>query len=167
MAIFEKNKGYTPIPKAPITQAAPLKSTHSEPAKSTFSQYEVDKKSKCVPTTSKVTYQEPNTSSSYSDSKSLGLGVLSTVANLLSKGPTISEAKISDDTRKQREKEMDLLRNRYKTPQSVHESSSGERPIPTAPPMPPTDFSRKSQQIEKAQVHPHKRRSGMILLSIR
>lgn len=164
MAIFEKNKGFAPVPKAPITLAAPLKSAKSAPLKSTTSvqtRVEINRPSKIneevdEPEGRTASLQRATSSVESREMKGIGLGVLSTVANLMSKGPTISESKISEATRKQREEEMDLLMNRHKYKESVSERKS----VPRAPPMPPAGF------LSSPSTSLNKRRSGeMFVLS--
>ncbi|XP_063696873.1 anillin [Culicoides brevitarsis] len=141
MAIFEKNKEFIPVPKAPITLAAPVKATKSMPIKPTTVQTRVeinkkiDEEEEIAPTPVQKSTSTVDGSSSR-EMKGLGLGVLSTVANLMSKGPTISEAKISQEIRKQREEEMDLLLNRHK----YKEPTSERRSVPRAPPLPPAGY---------------------------
>lgn len=140
MAIFEKNKGSAPVPKAPITLAAPLKVTKSAPLKSTTVQtrVELNRQNKIHEESEEeaAPLQRSNSSTDSREMKGLGLGVLSTVANLMSKGPTISESKISAATRKQRDEEMDLLMNRHK----YKEATSERKSVPRAPPLPPAGF---------------------------
>lgn len=163
MAIFEKNKGFAPVPKAPITLAAPLKSAKSAPLKSTTSvqtRVEINRPNKIneeeEPEIRTASLQRATSSVESREMKGIGLGVLSTVANLMSKGPTISESKISEATRKQREEEMDLLMNRHKYKESVSERKS----VPRAPPMPPAGF------LSSPSTSLNKRRSGeMFVLS--
>uniref|UniRef100_A0A336LZB8 CSON011822 protein n=1 Tax=Culicoides sonorensis TaxID=179676 RepID=A0A336LZB8_CULSO len=157
MAIFEKNKGSAPIPKAPITLAAPLKSTKSAPIKSVQTRVEINRTNKINEEEDEneapkpAALQQCNSSIEPREMKGLGLGVLSTVANLMSKGPTISESKIANETRKQREEEMDLLMNRYKYKES---SSERKNSVPKAPPLPPAGY------LSSPGSSLHKRRSS-------
>lgn len=159
MAIFEKNKGFAPVPKAPITLAAPLKATKSAPLKATSVQtrVEINRPNKISEEPEEevrsASLQRTTSTIESREMKGLGLGVLSTVANLMSKGPTISESKISEATRKQREQEMDLLMNRHK----YKESSSERKSVPRAPPLPPAGF------LSSPGTSLNKRRSGNTL----
>lgn len=94
----------------------------------------------------------------FAESNAAGNSIRSTVAALMSNATTLSESQIAADIRKQREKEMNVLLNRYNQPTNEvdfvtnvtpppaieHNSSKSEvikkvkkpAPPPPAPPMP-------------------------------
>lgn len=141
MAIFEKNKGSAPLPVVPFSQNIPAQPAKPLPIqKPAGVQKFVDE--------AKVLSPKKTISDVAPDTRATGMGVLSTVASLLSKEPTISESKISQDTKKQRDQEMELLLNRYK--------KADEKPVPKAPPLPPADYLQSPGDSHSAT----KRRSG-------
>lgn len=134
MAIFEKNKGQAPVPKVPFSQNIPASATTHHPPKplaQILKPINVVQKSSTI-TEEKVLSPKKTIEEVIPETKATGMGVLSTVANLLSKEPTISESKISEEIKKQRQEEMDLLLNRYK--------KNNDKPVPKAPPLPPPGY---------------------------
>lgn len=91
-----------------------------------------------------------------------GNGIRNTVAALLSGTKTISESKIHDEVKKQRQQEMNLLLNRYQKEQSELQPTPSAPPMtpPKAPPMPPCVLECKS----KEQFINNKRRSGKFFI---
>lgn len=93
------------------------------------------------------------------ESKASGNCIKNTVAALMSKGSTISAAEISQDVRKQREKEMNVLLNRFQQPvdvavvvepeaepmkrekaRHIQAAIVSSTPPPAPPPMPPVGY---------------------------
>lgn len=157
MAIFERNKGSAPVPKAPLAMNIPAKSktgpfTSANPVKifpstSTSSQ-QLKHVNEDPEKPASPNKRKPSMVEVIAETKATGMGVLNTVANLMSGGPTISESKISEEIRRQREEEMKLLLNR-------HKSHDGQT-VPEAPPLPPPGFLQ-SPNIDTLR---QKRRSG-------
>lgn len=94
------------------------------------------------------------------ESNATGNCIKNTVAALMTKGSTISASEISLETRKARDREMDILLNRFSKPVSVESGSDADvlkqcknqeisrhvqahpmnTPPPIPPPMPPSNF---------------------------
>lgn len=90
------------------------------------------------------------------ESNASGEGIRSTVAALMTSGSTISETKITEEVKKKRQDEMDVIFQRYHKPKTSENIEVISKPIPIAPPMP--DFINK-QHIEANCVVNNKRRS--------
>lgn len=89
-----------------------------------------------------------------------GSCIRNTVASLMSNSTTIAESQINSDVRKQREKEMNVLLNRFTKPQNTNDSDNQQPPAkqtqttsklnvkpmapPPAPPMPASNFNTNS-----------------------
>lgn len=150
MALFEKNKGHALIPKAPLGISASAKQIMGDPKAKSKPQ---------TPPTKILSYNKPV----IAESKAQGNGIKNTVAALLSTGSTISESQISDDTKKQRQQEMDQLLNRFTkpvdvAPKSADKVDSRHSIPPPAPPMPPTNYN--GHVDANCIINVHKRRSG-------
>ncbi|KAM3961364.1 anillin, actin binding protein [Aphomia sociella] len=116
-ALFEKNKGAAIVPKAPFGMAPSVKTLHGDkgkPAqpiqpslKSTPSK-SASTSASSSRTNSKEVVAEDNVSQS-----SLGGGIKGKLAALFSKEQTISETTIANKFKLEREKEMEMLQNRF------------------------------------------------------
>jgi actin-binding protein anillin len=129
MAIFEKNKGTALVPKAAFGMAPSIKTiigSNESSVKSTTSSIE-----------SKIgAYNKP----ALAESKASGSGIKNKVAALMSGGPTIAESKIAEESKRQRQEEMDQLLNRF---------PKKDAEIPVAPPLPPSNFSAPKRRSSK------------------
>ncbi|CAH2237690.1 jg11366 [Pararge aegeria aegeria] len=112
-ALFEKNKGAAIVPKAPFGLAPSVKTLHGGVK---------DKPTKVVhKTTSKNNTPEKNSRSNSKDSlaednisqTSIGGGIKGKLAALFNKEQTISETTIANKFKLEREKEMEMLQNRF------------------------------------------------------
>ncbi|KAJ0171430.1 hypothetical protein K1T71_012980 [Dendrolimus kikuchii] len=133
-ALFEKNKGSAIIPKAPFGLAPSVKTLHGDKAE-TKPVKSLGKTTKTTPTKS----NNSSTNTSRSNSKdhiaddnisqtSIGGGIKGKLAALFSKEQTISESTIANKFKQEREKEMEMLQNRfhYKPKQTKAEEHSNE-----------------------------------------
>ncbi|XP_069355830.1 anillin-like isoform X3 [Maniola hyperantus] len=112
-ALFEKNKGAAIVPKAPFGLAPSVKTLHG---------HVKDKPTKVVQkTTSKSNTPEKNSRTNSKDSlaednisqTSVGGGIKGKLAALFNKEQTISETTISNKFKQERDKEMEMLQNRF------------------------------------------------------
>ncbi|XP_045762556.1 anillin-like isoform X6 [Maniola jurtina] len=112
-ALFEKNKGAAIVPKAPFGLAPSVKTLHGDVK---------DKPTKVVQkTTSKSNTPEKNSRTNSKDSlaednisqTSVGGGIKGKLAALFNKEQTISETTISNKFKQERDKEMEMLQNRF------------------------------------------------------
>lgn len=176
LALFERNKGAAPIPKASFGMSASSKQISAADAVAPAVRRELKEYNATVTTASSSSKYEPTAKiDSYNkavmaESKASGNCIKNTVAALMSKGATISSAEISQDIRKQREREMNVLLNRFNKPESC-DSPEPERPIamayetarlvravaastpptpPVPPPMPATNFNVNSNMSSSA-----------------
>jgi actin-binding protein anillin len=155
MAIFEKNKGTAPVPKAPFGMAPSTKQIQQDRPMAAAARKPVTKPVAKPTVTPKSPQQQLIANFNQpvvAESKAAGLAIQKTMEALKSGGATISEALIAEENRRQRQQEMNVLMNRFK---AVENS-----PIPTAPPPPPAiffDTQRRQSHIEA--VVSHKRRS--------
>ncbi|XP_073962625.1 anillin-like isoform X2 [Choristoneura fumiferana] len=129
-ALFEKNKGAAIIPKAPFGQAPSVKTLYGDKDK---------KPAKTTPTkTNRRNSQEEDSISV----TSVG-GIKGKLAALFSKEQTISESTIANKFKQEREKEMEMLQNRFhykpktetKQPNDSDEEASEHDPSEAAPLM--------------------------------
>lgn len=100
-ALFEKNKGTALIPKAPFGMATPLKPTvknDKQKVKKTIAPVEVHK-----------------------DFVATGRGIASKVASLFQNKNTIAQEQIENNIKAQKQKDMDMLLNRFTKPVEVSE----------------------------------------------
>ncbi|CAB3229618.1 unnamed protein product [Arctia plantaginis] len=111
-ALFEKNKGAAIIPKAPFGLAPSVKTLHGD---------NKDKKSLTQKTTPTKVNSLANSRTNSKDDipddnisqSSLGGGIKGKLAALFSKEQTISESTIANKFKQEREKEMEMLNNRF------------------------------------------------------
>ncbi|XP_035451642.2 anillin isoform X1 [Spodoptera frugiperda] len=142
-ALFEKNKGAAIVPKAPFGLAPSVKTLHGD--------NKADKK----PLAQKNTSKTPSLASSRSNSKddnsddnisqsSVGGGIKDKLAALFNKEQTISESTIANKFKQEREKEMEMLQNRFNykpkqekedTPNDSDDDTSEHDPSEKAPLM--------------------------------
>lgn len=164
MALFEKNKGQALIPKAPIAISVGSKQITGEKPKEHQSVrpiIELPRPREDPPKPPQV--KQINKDESVTGSKASGTGIRTTVAALLSGGTTISESQISDNVKKQRQQEMDLLMNRFKA--SEKQPSVLPMSPPQPPPMPPSLLS--SEHVEATCIiNNNKRRSGKLFAMV-
>lgn len=98
-ALFEKNKGTALIPKAPFGMATPINSTvnkEKEKINKTIAPVEVHK-----------------------DGIATGRGIASKVASLFQNKNTIAQEQIENNMKAQKQKDMDILLNRFTKPIEV------------------------------------------------
>ncbi|XP_050671573.1 anillin isoform X2 [Leptidea sinapis] len=109
-ALFEKNKGTVIVPKAPFGMAPSIKTLQGNRDKPPQKQVQTasNKSSDTSRTGSKDSVAEDNISQS-----SLVGGIKGKLAALFSKEQTISEATIVNKFKQEREKEMEMLQNRF------------------------------------------------------
>ncbi|RVE51791.1 hypothetical protein evm_003594 [Chilo suppressalis] len=126
-ALFEKNKGAAIIPKAPFGMAPSVKTLHGD---------NKDLKSVKTHTSAKTTPTKSNNSSSSNSTtnskdnlnddnisqSSIGGGIRGKLAALFNKEQTISETTIANKFKQEREKEMEMLQNRF------HYKPNNEKP---------------------------------------
>lgn len=160
MALFEKNKGEALIPKAPFATSLSAKQLSTGGA---VGGIQLSSSSSTISTVSSTAQQSNNLSRSekpvnltpskqknipvynrpvVAESKANGLGIKNTVAALMSGASTISESKIAEETKRQRQMEMNLLMNRF---QGNSRDEEKEKSPPPPPPMPgPSAIKRRS-----------------------
>ncbi|XP_059055978.1 anillin [Achroia grisella] len=114
-ALFEKNKGAAIVPKAPFGMAPSVKTLHGEKGKATPT---VQPNTKSTPTKSTTASNNCRTNSKEVaednvSQSSLGGGIKGKLAALFSKEQTISETTIANKFKQEREKEMEMLQNRF------------------------------------------------------
>ncbi|XP_026750357.2 anillin isoform X2 [Galleria mellonella] len=126
-ALFEKNKGAAIVPKAPFGMAPSVKILHGEKGKTTQTVQPSTTPKKLASssrTNSKEVVAEDNVSQS-----SIGGGIKGKLAALFSKEQTISETTIANKFKQEREKEMEMLQNRFHykpKPQTSEDHSDSE-----------------------------------------
>lgn len=164
MALFERNKGTALIPKAALGMAPSARQISSqpekrhEPVKPVIATPIIDR---TEPAASKISnYNKPVVA----DSSASGNGIRQTVAALLANPATISESQISQEVRKAREQDMNVLLNRF----NRCDKNDAMATPPPPPPMP--DFiggnsgtfnksNQKRRSDEKPNVSPQMRTS--------
>ncbi|XP_050356304.1 anillin isoform X3 [Nymphalis io] len=112
-ALFEKNKGVAIIPKAPFGLAPSAKTLHGDTKDKTVKQAQKTPTKSNTPernsrTNSKDSLAEDNISQS-----SLGGGIKGKLAALFNKEQTISETTIANKFKQERNREMEMLQNRF------------------------------------------------------
>ncbi|XP_063833617.1 anillin [Ostrinia nubilalis] len=127
-ALFEKNKGAAIVPKAPFGMAPSAKTLHGDNKDKAKSQTSA----KTTPTKSNIsTNSRANSKDSLADDNvsqtSVG-GIKGKLAALFSKEQTISETTIANKFKQEREKEMEMLQNRfnYKPPKETPAHDNGD-----------------------------------------
>lgn len=129
-ALFEKNKGAALVPKAAFAMAAPLKNTEKDapaPGKSVTTKsssshkFTQEKPSSPKKTTSSSCVTSP-TKSYIAESG----GIASKMKALLEKKSTISQSTIANSIQEQRQKDLDLLLNRFHKNQDQEEDEEKE-----------------------------------------
>ncbi|XP_058462043.1 anillin isoform X2 [Malaya genurostris] len=170
LAIFEKNKGHALVPKSPFGIAPSIKQISGESS----SIHTVKHTSSClaiqgtgigtVPKDQPVSqkqkidsYNKPPPAAS----TATGSAIKNTFAALMSNNSTLSESQILEETKRQRQQEMDMLLNRFSKPTDMTSDCLVEKPIPSPPPLPPDGYltlsARKSDAMASSG---SKRRSG-------
>uniref|UniRef100_A0A7G3AC04 Putative actin-binding protein anillin isoform x1 n=1 Tax=Lutzomyia longipalpis TaxID=7200 RepID=A0A7G3AC04_LUTLO len=127
MALFERNKGAAPVPKQlGATSAAATATAAAQQAKPEEKQQQPQRPG--IGTYNQV---------SKAETKATGGGIKNTVAALMSSGATISESAISQEVKRQRQQEMELLLNRFHQPQKSDSENEGVSMTDNNPPQPP------------------------------
>ncbi|XP_055620837.1 anillin-like isoform X2 [Toxorhynchites rutilus septentrionalis] len=173
LAMFEKNKGQALVPKAAFGISPSIRQITGESTSATGKQ-----PSSClaiqgagIGTISKdQTVKQKQKIDSYNkpqltESSATGSAIKNALASLMANNSTISESRIAEETRRQRQQEMEMLLNRFSKPADMSSDAIDEKSIPMAPPMPPEGYltlSAKKQQArhDEAVVAGNKRRSG-------
>lgn len=168
LAIFEKNKGQALVPKAAfgispsIRQITGDNSCAPKPSSSCLpiqgAGFGIVSKEPVTQQKHKVdNYNKPQ----MADSNATGSAIKNTLAALMSNSSTISESQIAEETRRQRQQEMEMLLNRFSKPTDMSSDVADDKPIPCAPPMPPEGYltlsGKKSANRDSTG---SKRRSG-------
>ncbi|KAL0861466.1 hypothetical protein ABMA27_008999 [Loxostege sticticalis] len=116
-ALFEKNKGAAIIPKAPFGMAPSAKSLHGDnkvdKPRSQTSAKTTPTKSNSSSTNNSRANSKDNLADDNISQSSLGGGIKGKLAALFSKEQTISESTIANKFKQEREKEMEMLQNRF------------------------------------------------------
>ncbi|XP_064075009.1 anillin isoform X4 [Vanessa tameamea] len=112
-ALFEKNKGVAIVPKAPFGLAPSVKTLHGDTKDKPVKQTQKTPTKSNTPernsrTNSKDSLAEDNISQS-----SLGGGIKGKLAALFNKEQTISETTIANKFKQERDREMEMLQNRF------------------------------------------------------
>ncbi|XP_055691647.1 anillin-like [Lutzomyia longipalpis] len=128
MALFERNKGAAPVPKqlGATSAAAATATAAAQQAKPEEKQQQPQRPG--IGTYNQV---------SKAETKATGGGIKNTVAALMSSGATISESAISQEVKRQRQQEMELLLNRFHQPQKSDSENEGVSMTDNNPPQPP------------------------------
>uniref|UniRef100_A0A4Y0BIF8 PH domain-containing protein n=1 Tax=Anopheles funestus TaxID=62324 RepID=A0A4Y0BIF8_ANOFN len=185
MAIFEKNKGAALVPKAAFGISPSIRQItgEKEGGKSSSSG---SGPTSCAaiqgsgfgsitqqarPTAPASPQSKPKADHGKSavkiETKATGSAIRNTVEALMSDTSTISQSEISEEIRRLRQQEMDMLLNRFTKPTDMSSDSMSHesQPIPSAPPMPPDGYltasgrKQKKQSLEGHNNYPPKRRS--------
>lgn len=164
MALFEKNKGEALIPKAALGMAPSVRQIMADKKPS-----ENFKPAGKQHVTSKSTVSAVSVASAASKCSNInrptkadttcatGSGIRQTLAKLTAPATTISESRIADENRKIREREMNVVLNRFHQQQQPEHNQPDDAhtlatPPPPAPPMP--------QNLFKSNAGMRKRLSG-------
>ncbi|XP_035903189.1 anillin isoform X2 [Anopheles stephensi] len=185
MAIFEKNKGAALVPKAAFGISPSIRqitgqkeggkgsSSGSGPMScaaiqgSGFGSITQQARTAVAPASPqskpKVDHGKP---APKVETKATGSAIRNTVEALMSDTSTISQSEISEEIRRMRQQEMDMLLNRFTKPADMSSDtiSYDSQPIPSAPPMPPDGYltasgKKKSKHSLDGGNGGHKRRS--------
>uniref|UniRef100_A0A1Q3EXX1 Putative actin binding protein anillin n=1 Tax=Culex tarsalis TaxID=7177 RepID=A0A1Q3EXX1_CULTA len=164
LAIFEKNKGQALVPKAAFGISPSIRQITGESG-STHKSQPSSSSSSCMPIqgsgfgTITKDYQLPAQAAqrakidsynkpSLAETNATGAAIKSTLAALMTNSATISEAQIAEETRRQRQQEMEMLLNRFAQPVDM----SSDKPIPAAPPMPPQGYLSNKRRSGEGRV---------------
>uniref|UniRef100_A0A182WE51 PH domain-containing protein n=1 Tax=Anopheles minimus TaxID=112268 RepID=A0A182WE51_9DIPT len=186
MAIFEKNKGAALVPKAAFGISPSIRQITGEKEGGKSSAGSGSGPMSCAaiqgsgfgsitqqarPVAPASPQSKPKTDygkpAPKIETKATGCAIRNTVEALMSDSSTISQSEISEEIRRMRQQEMDMLLNRFTKPvdMSSDTTSYEQQPIPSAPPMPPEGYltasgKKKSKQcLEGHNNPPAKRRS--------
>ncbi|XP_050067715.1 anillin [Anopheles maculipalpis] len=188
MAIFEKNKGAALVPKAAFGISPSIRqitgqkdggksaSSGSGPMScaaiqgSGFGSITQQARTNVAPASPQGKPKADHSKSAPKvETKATGSAIRNTVEALMSDTSTISQSEISEEIRRMRQQEMDMLLNRFTKPADMSSDtiSYDSQPIPSAPPMPPEGYltasgKKKSKQSLEGNGHnglPAKRRS--------
>uniref|UniRef100_A0A182PM21 PH domain-containing protein n=1 Tax=Anopheles epiroticus TaxID=199890 RepID=A0A182PM21_9DIPT len=190
MAIFEKNKGAALVPKAAFgispsirqitgqKESGKASSSGSGPMScaaiqgsgfGSITQHAANKTAVAPASPqSKPKVVDHAKSASKVETKATGSAIRNTVEALMSDTSTISQSEISEEIRRLRQQEMEMLLNRFTKPADMSPDTIEyePQPIPSAPPMPPegylTGSAKKNAKQSMDNVHgglPAKRRS--------
>lgn len=158
LALFEKNKGTALIPKAALGMSVSAKQIMSDgqsPKQNTPEKPKINSFNK--PGESKFKMKKKTISidlsfAVFAESTASGSGIRNAVAALMSNATTISQSQISNDIRKQREKELNVVLSRFNRPIETTSSSEPDSlsqnivqhmTPPPAPPMPSNLWSKE------------------------
>ncbi|KAI5638348.1 cell division protein anillin domain-containing protein [Phthorimaea operculella] len=106
-ALFEKNKGAVIMPKAPFGLAPSVKTLHGDKGKPQ------KPATPTKPVLQKTDSKESNSTDDNISVSSLGGGIKDKLAALMNKEQTISEATIANKFKQERDREMEMLNNRF------------------------------------------------------
>ncbi|XP_047505638.1 anillin isoform X2 [Pieris napi] len=148
-ALFEKNKGTIIVPKAPFGLAPSMKTLHGDKAKPTPAKTQKPKSTESSRTNSKDSLAEDNISQS-----SVGGGIKDKLAALFNKEQTISETTIANKFKQEREKEMEMLQNRfhYKQPPPPKPDDSDDDETDPSEKAPLMGSTSSLSQIRKPEI---------------
>ncbi|XP_029712780.2 anillin isoform X2 [Aedes albopictus] len=169
LAIFEKNKGQALVPKAAFGISPSIRQITGD------NSYAPKPSSSCLPiqgagfgiVSKDAAIQQKQRVDNYNkpqvaESNATGSAIKNTLAALMSNNSTISESQIAEETRRQRQQEMEMLLNRFSKPTDMSSDAAEEKPIPCAPPMPPEGYLTMSgrKSASNRDSAGNKRRSG-------
>ncbi|XP_055595649.1 anillin isoform X2 [Uranotaenia lowii] len=163
MAIFEKNKGQALIPKAAFGISPSIKQITGENSSGGQKCLAIQgagigtiNKELNQPQKQKIdAFNKPQ----LADSNATGSAIKSTLAALMSNNSTLSESQIAEETRRQRQQEMEMLLNRFSKPTDMS-SDTAQKQIPCAPPMPPEGYLTPSKKKSSTKESGGARHSG-------
>ncbi|XP_058832234.1 anillin isoform X2 [Topomyia yanbarensis] len=169
LAIFEKNKGQALVPKSPFGIAPSIKQITGESTTNNLAKHTpclavqgigIGTVPKEQPVSQKQridTYNKPPAAASTAS----GSAIKNTFAALMSNNSTLSESQILEETRRQRQQEMEMLLNRFSKRTDMSSDALIEKPIPSPPPMPPDGYlTMSARKSDAATSSGNKRRSG-------
>lgn len=160
MALFEKNKGTAIIPKAALGIAPSLRQIMGDQKQSDGPKPVITSPQQPIITNSVATTSQLSQISNYNrplpaESLANGASIRQTVENLLSRKATISESKIANETRKNREAEMNVVINRLNFNRIETDDERDTSPVrsaspPPAPPMPDNLFNTSGRKGKRS-----------------
>lgn len=122
-ALFEKNKGEALVPKAAFAMSVPTKKTETpkvnKPAMAKNNENVKADQEKTPVKHNKPPAPKPPIQNQTTKIPTQSIGIASTMAALLENKSTISQSQIESNTREERQKEMDLLLNRFNKTKKV------------------------------------------------